>query len=218
MDSKILRIKELLRNARLILHEDGFLPLLKLFFFTHATYLVFENSLDGPRFPCKMDNMTLRIITCPEELDQLSAQGFNFLEYTETIPSNQTLFLAFVGKEVAHGTRIFHDKTEAYAHFCSISTDDEHTAYMSGIWTAPKYRRKGINAFVSSEISGYLRDKGMARAMVIASKGNIAEENCQLKLGSYLWGEVHHLRFLLLLNFKRVKPKSRATSIQVEVS
>ena len=96
-----------------------------------------------------------------------------------------------------------------HTHFCS-SMDDSATAYTGGIWTAPKYRRKGINAFVASEILRYLRGKGILRAITVVIKGNIAEENCQLKLGSYLRGEGHQLRLLPLFNFWWLKSKSRA--------
>lgn len=205
------RLRELFKKGKLALHEEGLLSLLKASFFGHEVYLLFENSLDGHRFPCLVDNLTLRVVTCPEELDQLSAEGFNFSEYTETILGRQTLFLAFVGKELAHGTQVFHDKSGINAIFCPSSMDDGHTAYMGGIRTARRYRRKGINAFISSEIFQYLRDKGMSRAITIVSKGNIAEENSLVKLGSYLWGEGHHLRVLFLFDFWWVKPKARAT-------
>lgn len=204
------RIRELRRRAKPLIHEHGLLFFLRQLFIWENHFNIYENNLDGPRFPCKVDNLTLRVITCPEELDQLSAQGFNFSEFIKTITSRETVFLAFVGKEIVHRSYFVMRKEGVSIYFCSSFMDDGDTAYIRWIWTAPKYRRKGISAFVLSEIFRYLRDKGMSRAITVVSKGNIAQENCQLKVGSYLWGEGCYRR-LLVLCFWWVKSKSRVT-------
>ena len=205
------RLRELFRRARLLLHEEGFLSLFPQLLMCKNYYNIYENNLDGPRFPCKVDNLTLRIITCPEEFDQLSAEGFNFSEHAKTITSGEMLFFTFIGKEIVHVNRAFMRRRGVYTHFCPSSMDDGHTVYMGGFWTAPKYRRKGINTFIFSKVLHYLRDRGVSRVVIIVHPDNIAIVNSLAKVDCYLWGEGYHLKLLFLFNFWRVKSKSGAT-------
>ena len=66
----INRIRLLLNRGKLILHEEGFLSLLKhlvhfvgLLLFSYSSYVIYENALNGPVIPCKVNNLTLRVIT-----------------------------------------------------------------------------------------------------------------------------------------------------------
>lgn len=212
MNFEISRIGESLRAAKRILHEEGFLSLFKQLFFTYRACFLYENTLDGSVFACKADNLTLKLISDPGELEQLLLKGFTFLSYPMSIEQckqrlnkGAMLFCAFVGKELAHGSWVATSR-KAGSDFHSLPIGgDEHTAYIGGTVTIPKYRRKGINVYIHSEIFRYLKEKGLSRAVIAIDKGNIAAQNSQNKLGSNICGRGYYVR-LLILTLKRLRP------------
>lgn len=211
MNFGIPRIGELLRAAKLILREEGFLSFLKQSFFTYTAYFIFENTLAGSIFACKADNLTLKLISALEELEQLLLEGFTFSSYHMSIQQckqrlnkGAILFCAFVGKELAHGSWVATSR-KACSDFHPFPMDCEHTAYIGGTMTIPKYRRKGINVYVHSEVFRYLKEKGLSRAMLAIDKNNIAAQDSQNRLGSRIWGRGYDLR-LLILKLKWLSP------------
>lgn len=211
MNFELNRIGALFKRGKQILHEEGFLSLFKRFFI-YETYHLYENNLDGLNFPCRVDNLILRVTTRLEEFDQLLADGFNFSSYEmgiqqcrERLGRGAILFCAFVGKELAHGSWIGMDRG-THDDFYAFPMNYGHTACIGGTMTVPKYRRKSINAYVHSEMFRYIREKGLSKAVLEVHKNNIAAQNSQAKLGSCIWGTGHHLRLLLLLNFRWLTP------------
>ena len=205
------KIKDIVRRGKQILREEGFLPLLKRLF-TYKTVYIYENTLHGPSIACKVNNLALKIITCSEELVRLLSEGFDFSLYPmsiqqckERLNRGAILFCAFISKELAHGSWVAMNR-RAYRDFYSFTINRRHTACIGGTITVPKYQRKGINVYVHSEIFRYLRKKGASKAMLEIHNDNIAAQNSQRKLGSYVWGEGHHLRLFYLLNFRWVTP------------
>ena len=212
MNFKINRIRELFRRGKQILHNECFLSLFKWLSFTYETVYIYENTLHGSSIACKVDNLRLRLITYPEELDQLLAKGFNFSPYEmsiqqckERLSRGAIFFCAFVGKELAHGSWIGMSR-RSHGDFYAFPMDYGHTACIGGTMTVPKYRRKGINVYVYSEIFRYIREKGLSKAVLEIHKDTIAAQSSQAKLGSYVWGTGHHLRLLLLFNFRWLTP------------
>jgi GNAT superfamily N-acetyltransferase len=203
------KLSELIRNANLILHEDGLASLVMSVLFRRGVFLIYWNNLDGSRYSPIVGNPILMVINSPEEFNQLLSEGFNLLEYMKatrlSFCSGQTLFLAFIEKEVKCGIRVLYDRSGVYSYFCPSLVDDGHTAYIDCVWTNPDSRRFGFASFVYSAIFDYLSNKGMSRVINITNKGNVAANNCQAKLGSYLWGEGYQIVLFLLLNIKWVK-------------
>ena len=212
MDFEINRIRTLFRQGKQILHEEGFLSLFKRLLFTYETVYIYENNLHGHSIACKLNNQTLRIIDCLEDFNKLLADGFNFSscemsiqQCRERLSRGAILFCAFVGKELAHGSWVGIDRG-TLGDFYTFPMDYGHTACIGGTMTAPKFRRKGINVYVHSEMFRYIREKGLSKVVFEVHKDNIAAQSSQAKLGSYIWGTGHHLRLLLLLNFRWLTP------------
>ncbi len=204
MNVEIPRIGELLRATKRILHEEGFSSLFKQLFFTYRVYFLYENTLNGSIIPRTADNLTLKLLSNPEELEELLLEGFTFLSYhmslhecKQRLNRGAILFAGFIGQELAHGTWIATSR-EACSDFHPFPMDCEHTAYVGGTMTIPKYRRQGINVYVHSEIFRYLKEKGLSRAVIAIDKGNIAAQNSQNKLGSNIYGRGYFLRLLIL--------------------
>lgn len=205
---EIGRIKRVFRRGGEILHEEGFLSLFKRFFM-HETYYLYENRLDGLTFPYKVANLMLRVITQPEEFDEVLAEGFDFSSYElmssqqckERLARRAILFCAFVGKEIVHGSWVGVDK-RCHEDFYSFPMNYGCPACIGGTMTSPKYRRKGIYTYVHSEIFRYLREKGLSKAVLQIGKDNTAPQKAQSKLGSHIVGKGHSLKLLLLFNFR----------------
>lgn len=211
MNFQIPGPSEILEAAKLVLHEEGFLSLFKQLFFTYRVYHLYENTLNGSALVRKVDNVTLKLIITQEKLEQLLLEGFTFPSYHMSIQQckqrldrGAILFCAFIDKELAHGSWVATSK-KACPDFHPFPMDCEHTAYIGGTMTIPKYRRKGINVYIHSEIFRYLKEQGFSRAMLAIDKGNIAAENSQNKLGSSVWGRGYELR-LLILKLKWLSP------------
>ena len=220
MNFKITVIKELFKNGKRILQEEGFSSLLKKSLFSYSVVDLRGNNLNGPIIACEVDNLTLKIITELEEFDELLtiiSNGFGLSWYEmsiqqcrERLSRGAILFLALVGKETSHISWVGTTKRTHGEFYFSSPIDYEHEASIGGTMTFPKYRGKGIYTWVYSQIFQYLRDKGYSRAVFEVDKTNVAVQKAQVKLGSYVWGEMYDLRFLLF-KFRWVKPKSRCT-------
>ena len=214
------RIRAFLREGKRTFHQQGFIPFFKYigaFFarllFIYGTCYIYENRLDGPSIAHKLDNLTLRLISTSEEFHQLLAEGFDFSSdpdiqlYRKRLNRGAVAFCAFVDKELAHATWAATSR-RAKGDFHPYPVEHGHTACVGATSTAPKYRRKGINVYVHSEIFRYIREKGLSKAVIAINKDNIAAQNSQAKLGSTRWGEGYYIRLLYFPNFMWTKPKT----------
>ena len=212
MNFEISRIRTLFRQGKQILHDEGFLSLFKRLLFSYETVYIYENALHGPIIACKVNNLTLRIIDCLEDFDKLLADGFDFSSYEmsiqqckERLSRGAILFCVFVGKELAHGSWVGMSR-RSHGDFYTFPMDYGHTACIGGTMTTPKYRRKGINVYVYSEMFRYIREKGLSKAVLEVHKDNIVAQNSQAKLGTYVLGTGHRLRLLTLFHFRWLTP------------
>ena len=79
--SKLSRAKDIWQREGVIsLIKKAFLYVVRLFFI-YETFNMYENTLDGPKVLPKMQNFALKIISTPEELDKLVADGFDISHY-----------------------------------------------------------------------------------------------------------------------------------------
>lgn len=205
------RIGTLFRRARQVIREEGFLPLFKRALFPYSTAYLWESSLDDALIPYRDDNLTLQIITCIDEFDELLAERFDLSWYQmsvlgckERLSKGAILFCALIGKEVAYIS--WAGTTKKHHDFYVFPVDYQHEAAIGGTMTVPKLRGRGIHTWATSKIHRYLREKGKSRAVLEIGKDNVAAQKTQLRLGSRIFGETHHLRLLGLFDFRWVTP------------
>ena len=206
-------INVILKEIERVLNEEGFLSLLRQLFLTFNTFFLYQNNLNSPVIAPEISNITIKTLSEPEQLEQLMQQGFTFHSYhmsaqqcKQRLISGAILFCAFVGKELAHGSWAA-TSSNAYSDFHPFHMKYEHTAYIGGTMTIPKYRRKGINVYVHSKIFQYLKEKGISMAIIAIEKDNVIAQDSQNKLGSIMFGKGYYLR-LLFLRFKWLSLKS----------
>lgn len=128
----------------------------------------------------------------------------------ERLSKGSILFLALVGREIAHISWVGTTK-RTHDNFYSSPIDYKHEASIGGTMTAPKHRGKGIYTWVYSQTFQYLIEKGYSRALFEIHKDNVVAHKAQAKLGSYVLGTGHRLRLLLLFNFKWLVPIVEST-------
>ena len=220
------KIRPLLGRAKQILHEEGRLALfkailrsLKGWLFVYYSYDAYETSLDDvPIIPCKVDDLTLRVVTRPEEVDQLSYEGFYPSRRSidkQIVTHGGRLYCAFVGKELAHITEVVTGKSHKL-HYFGFAWQYGNTVWLAH-FTPEKYRRKGIFNYVHSTVLQHLREKG-SRVWVAPDRANIPYLTSIAKLGYYFWGEAYHIGLLSLFTIEWIKPKSRLASRRIHCS
>jgi len=216
-------------KAKLILRQEGFLALfrqallfLKDLLCSYSSYNIYESTLAPSPITCKVKNLTIRVVTCAEEIaqlesDQLVAEGFNFSRHKEIVNKGAILFYAFVDDKLAHVTQVFISKRAHEIYPFSFAMPFGHTVGLPA-FTSPKYRRKGIHAYARSKVHQYLKGRGVSTAWSVVNKDNIAMCSSLVKQGYYLWGEGCRLRLLSRLTFEWTRPKSRVASRHMRCS
>jgi GNAT superfamily N-acetyltransferase len=224
----INRIGQLMIRAKWISHEKSLLILfkklllaLRYYLFSYSSFDIYESVLDPPHMTCKVDNLTIRVITRPEEIaplesDQLIAESINISRDKEVLCMGAILFCAFVGNELAHVTQVFIGRRAHEIYPLSFTMQYGHTVGLAG-FTAPKYRRKGLYVYTRSNALQYLKENGFSRAWDVQN-GSIAARNAVLKLGYYFWGKGYRLRLLSLFTIEWTKPKSQLASRRIHCS
>jgi len=217
------RIGQLISRARLVLRREGRLALLRravLFLkerlCSYSSYNIYESALDPPDIKCRVDGLTIRVITRAEEIaqvesDQLAAEGFNFSRDKEIVDKGAILFYAFVDDRLAHVTQVLMGRKAHEIYPFSFAMPFGHTVGLAG-FTAPDYRRRGIHLHTRVRTLHYLKEKGLSRAWDIQNKDNTAARKAVVKLGYYLSGEGHRLRLLSRFTLEWTRPKSRLGS------
>jgi len=204
--SLIKKVKSLFQTGKESLRRKGPLLFLRHLLLHYVVCYIYENTLNGPKFPCKINEAQFKIIHSKEELDTILKKGFDFtqfppdlLQYRTRLNDEVVLFLLLINGDVAHTSWVALNK-EASCDFYPSSvknTKDTSAGYIGGTLTAPKYRKKGINLYIHSEIFLYLKERKKSKAILSIHKENIAARDSQIKLGSCIKEERHELRFLL---------------------
>lgn len=206
----------LFRKAKNILREEGVISFMKkvlLFskycmnvfvkmFFSYETVYIYENRLDKVEFtPPNIKDFSLRIITAPEQIDELLILGFdlnfhaNMGTYKEKLDKGGILIYGFVGKKLVHTNWMALSKEANFDPY-PYKIDWQHEACMGPSFTMPEYRSKGINAFAYSEMFRMLKEKGRSKAKFTIAKSNIAHRKSQAKVGSEVAGKCRLLKIL----------------------
>jgi len=162
---------------------------------------------------CRVSNAQLKIISSVGDFDKLLKKSFDFTlfppdlcqyrRYRKRLNRGSKLFSLLVNGEVAHVTWLGLDKATSYGFYpFSPKKDKDLVGYIGETMTAPKYRRRGINLYVHSEIFRYLRERKIPRALLSICKENVPARNSQVKLRSHIVEEKHELRIFLLFGFQ----------------
>lgn len=215
----------LLRKANYIRQRQGLFALARQAFwflvrsiFDHQTYYVWENTEGSmTHFLPRVEDFAIKIISTPEELDQLLAEGFDISPYLalhfdltieeikRTISKGAILFCAFVHRELANVNWIgFTGEAKRDIDAVPFIIDFETEACVGGAETMPKYRHLGFYACTCSMLCQFASELGL-KSKFCTSKNNIASIKTNPKIGYRIYGEVSYWKFLKW-KFWREKP------------
>jgi len=207
----------LFKRGKHILQRDGLVHFIKQGFlfligFQYENVYIYENTLDGPEFAPRVQNVTVKIISMPRQLDDLAAEGFDFSYYPYTLLKEKVsrgaiAFCASVDKDFAHITYVaIKPEAKREADPLPFAVNFERGEACSGFSeTDPRYRRMGIYAHVYSCIFRFLREQGRSLDRFTIRKSNLASHSALTKLGSRIVAEARYLR-LFHLTFWKEKP------------
>lgn len=217
------RLIPLVRKGKTILREEGVVPFIKqtlLFLisplFRRETYYIYEkdlNELSEFDFTPKIQSFTLKIVSTPEQVDELIAEGFDINcyldaeEIKERISRRAVLFCVFVGKEFAHVTwGALAEKAKKEIDKLPFQVDFQKGEACSGAsLTKPEYRGKGIFSYTYSYIFPYLVKQGFVKDKFTISESNISSQKAHAKFSPTITGKGRYLK-LLWWEFWKEKP------------
>ena len=202
----------LLKRGKDILRQEGLRALIKRgflwsssSFFTYRNYYMYEEKMSDAaeiEFTPKIENYLLKVISTPEQVCELIAEGFDFGSYIDDI--NKVLrkgvivFCAFVERELAHITYVAltEEAKNGYGERPFVVDFLHNEVCSGGSETDPKYRRKGIHVYAYSRIFQFLKEKGYLIDRFVIARDNIASRNAMAKFGPRIYAEGRYLKLL----------------------
>lgn len=188
------------------------LKIKELIYKYHSCY-IYQNDLDSLSsndFKHSLDEIDMKIITVPEEIDHLLAEGFDMSPYDmevsaikKRLSKGSLLFCAFNNERFVSGSWVGLNK-KSRDNFYSFDFDYNYGACIGGTMTDPVYRKRGMSTYIHSEIFRYLKNIGKSKVTLEIDTANIAAQRSQEKLGSYVLGTGTHLRILFVFRISFV--------------
>ena len=216
-------VAEQYRKAKQIYRAEGLVSLLRrgfafvvglLFFYrTHYVYVDPIEKLQAPNeadLMPKIGNHTSKAVSSNEEADGLEAQGFEFRSQVanarERLDEGAVALCIFVGQELAciewiAMTQQAYDSLGQPPFSVNFSKQE---AWSGGLWTNPKYRRKGLRGYSSFKTLEFLRQKGIETTRTAIAKNNIAAQRSR---PLFLPGPCAEGRYLRILWWKSWKER-----------
>lgn len=222
------RLSALFTRAKEIFREEGLLALIirtsnfaasavvSAISFENSEFYVYTRTLSGNRdneadYQPKISNATHMMIETVEQLEELSAKGYD-LSLIDIEQSHYRLkkgaiaSLVFVGSEFGHisWTALTDEAMKTINHYpCKV--DFKNGEVTSGaVWTNPKYRRQGLNYYAVHEKELFLIERGITKTRSISFTDNIAVKTRNVKLGARIAAKARYIR-IFGLQFWREK-------------
>ncbi len=169
----------------------------------HRTYFIYENTLDGPRFPAKVEDVVVRVLTIEEEFDRLEHECLCWtrwdMAHIRAKAANGAIpFCCLVGGCLAHVTWVALSqgaKNDVDAFLLPVNWKAE--AWSGNSRTAEEYQGLGLFAHTYSHIFSFLAGRGLWRDRFTIERNNAASNHTMLKMGSRVTGLGSYLRILV---------------------
>ena len=211
----INRIRVLSKKGIYIIKKEGLysfikqvLIFFKRFFIYYGNFYIYENDLKSiPQLEKQPENFNLKIISKPEQVIQLSSEGFDLdsfgavsldaEEVKRNVSQEKILFCVFSGKEIAHATWVALSKeAKKDIDILPYTIDFKNEACIGHHVTNPKYRRQGHLTYTTYQIHKFFIKKGFSRARFSVPTNIIAVQKSEAKLGSKILTKGRYLKIL----------------------
>ena len=204
------------REARALIKEQGLgsyvgrLPVyLSRFLYQRQEFYIWRSDMNcvGGSFVPRAEDCDFKVISEPEELDELVAEGrsfdpsFSLKDARWMLTGHLVGFLLFVHRELASWSwAAMEEKTRYFVNRPPRKVDYTREAYAGRAYTLPRYRGLGLYAYGSLKRLEYLKEKGKSGVVLVTLKDNEPAIRVQKKFGGRICGEIN-LRRLLLCEF-----------------
>lgn len=178
-------------------------------FFSYGNYYIYEKDLspaDGEiKFKPRIDCMP-RVISSPDEFDQLIAQGYDFraMNFRRKLEKGALAFCFFVGKELVHVTWLAPNKeAKQEIDYLPFTVDFKAGEVCSGASsTDPAHRGKRLFSSIYSLIFSYLAKDGILKDKFTIEVSNIVSQRALAKFNPVITGKGRYLKILWWQSWK----------------
>jgi GNAT superfamily N-acetyltransferase len=151
-------------------------------------------------FEPKLPNVEVKIISTPEEFEQLDSNGYDFkmMHFKDKLEKGCLAFCAFANKELAHVTwAALSEKAKKEIDYLPFGVAFQNKEACSGAsFTDPKYRGKGLFSYVYAVIFPYLAQRGIVKDKFTIEVSNISSQKAHAKFNPNITGKGHYLKIL----------------------
>ena len=206
----------LYQRAKYILRNEGWRAFVRQgfsfvgnLFFSHGNYYIYEKNLSSTdeeiKFKPKID-CTPRVISKPDEFDQLIAQGYDFraMNFRRKLEKGALAFCFFVGKELVHVTWLAPNKeAKQEIDYLPFKVDFKAGEVCSGASsTDPAHRGKGLFSPIYSLIFSYLAKDGILKDKFTIEVSNVVSQRALAKFNPVITGKGRYLKILWWQSWK----------------
>jgi len=209
MEAEGLEFRSQVPNARAMLDGGAVGP----FFFCRSYYVYREYIEDLAEaveadFVPGIEGLAFRIVSSNEEADELEAQGFPFRSQVANARRNlekgATAFCLFVGQELAsitwHAPNRDAQRSLGEPPYPVDYEKDEICS--GGLWSNPKYRRKGLRSYSRLKRIEFLRDSGVKARRGVIARQNVLAFSGRADFQPSAFAEGRYLRILWWKSWK----------------
>ncbi len=173
------------------------------FFYSRGSYYIYEKPLTKDEkysLQPKLQKVELKIISTPEEFEQLAANGYDFkmMLFKDKLKKGAVAFCALANKELAHVTwAAFNEEAKNEVDYLPFKVAFQNKEACSGAsFTDPKFRGKGLLSYIYTYIFPYLIQRGVVKDKFTIEVNNISSQKAHAKFNPTIIGKGHYLKIL----------------------
>lgn len=214
-----MTINGLLKRGIYVLQKEGIRTFLSQvfsflcsFFYSRGSYSIYEKTLtknEQYSFKPKLQNVEVKIISTPEEFNQLISNGYDFkmMLFKDKLKKGAVAYCALVNKELAHVTWVaFNEKVKKEIDPLPFQIAFQNKEACSGAsFTEPKFRGKGLLSYIYACIFPSLEQRGIVNDKFTIEVNNISSQKAHAKFNPTIIGKGHYLK-ILWWNFWKEEP------------
>lgn len=211
------KVSDLFRVGKDILRQDGLICFIRrVFFFSvrllcdYQIYYIYQKALNETsesKVMPKIQDSSLNIISSPDQVSELMANGFDINldlsteEVKRRLNEGAILFCVFIGQELAHISWVALTN-KAKMDFLPLFIDYQNEAYIENCVTTPRYRGLGLYPYTLYQILQFLGTKDKTRVKIATQKANTNSIKGITKAGFEIWGSKRLFKILRLKFWK----------------
>jgi ribosomal protein S18 acetylase RimI-like enzyme len=183
------------------------------FMFNSYSCYLYENSLikrNEADFLPGISNLSFEIVSTKQHVHELQSNGFDMSKFDKQalsmLEQGAVVGVLFVDKELASMEWVAMNKQANRAiNIYPIKIDYSiKEAYASGVWTKPKFRRRGLHTYVYYKVYDFLRQNGITVVRSIVAIDNKAAQRAHAKFAPQekIYAKVHFWKVMWMQFWK----------------